>query len=541
MKQNGKKCIGMVMAIGLAVCAMAGCTKAADQNMASETPKTENTAKEGTVKIPVVQDFGTLDPFASSSGTGRIACNGTFYEQLATIYDGELEPLLMKSYEQIDDVTYHVTIYDYIHDCDGNPITADDVVFSFEQCMNNGAHPKLNVLKEVSKVDDTTIAFVMNSDNPIAGSLFAAWGEVYIVSQKAYEASSDKMATRPVGTGAYKVTDYTSGISITVEKTGNYWQTDEEARSILSYDNVDEIEFQYISERSQITVGLQTGALTMARDLSMTDLAYFTEGGEYAGSFNVEEVPGNMYQYLSFNCSEDSPCNNINLRYAIAYGIDAAGIMASASGNHGVLSHAMASPVYGDYDTSWDNEDYFNYDLEKAKEYLDAYETETGRSAKELSLVLMTTTLYSTQCEIISGYLNELGINVELKSLDDAIYKTELTNQEAWDMVYGVLGASVYWVDSFNTWYNSSNYDWNGTFNFYKDDQLQELRELACSEKTHTQENINALKDYLDEICITIGIYIPTTPVIYPSYITDIVVDYRQYIVPGACTYQWSE
>ena len=153
----------------------------------------------------------------------------------------------------------------------------------------------------------------------------------------------------------------------------------------------------------------------------------------------------------------------------------------------------------------------------------------------------MTTTLYSTQCEIISGYLNELGINVELKSLDDAIYKTELTNQEAWDMVYGVLGASVYWVDSFNTWYNSSNYDWNGTFNFYKDDQLQELRELACSEKTHTQENINALKDYLDEICITIGIYIPTTPVIYPSYITDIVVDYRQYIVPGACTYQWSE
>ena len=59
-----------------------------------------------------------------------------------------------------------------------------------------------------------------------SGDLDALLMECPIVTQAAYEASPDQMATDPVTTSAYKVVEYVSGSKIVYENTGNYWQTD---------------------------------------------------------------------------------------------------------------------------------------------------------------------------------------------------------------------------------------------------------------------------------------------------------------------------
>lgn len=65
--------------------------------------------------------------------------------------------------------------------------------------------------------------------------------ECAIVTQAAYEASPDQMATTPVGTSAYLVDSYVPGSEIVMKDTGDYWQTDESLVHGTSIHNVGEI------------------------------------------------------------------------------------------------------------------------------------------------------------------------------------------------------------------------------------------------------------------------------------------------------------
>ena len=66
---------------------------------------------------------------------GRIAVLFTTYEYLITREDGVAYGVLAKSWDEVDPKTYDVELYDYIHDAEGNPLTASDVVFSFESAI----------------------------------------------------------------------------------------------------------------------------------------------------------------------------------------------------------------------------------------------------------------------------------------------------------------------------------------------------------------------------------------------------------------------
>ena len=67
-----------------------------------------------------------------------------------------------------------------------------------------------------------------------------------LCTQEAYDASSDHLATQPVGTGPYVVTSLTEGSSCTLTKRDDYWQTGEIAPSMVA--NYDMIEISYVSE-----------------------------------------------------------------------------------------------------------------------------------------------------------------------------------------------------------------------------------------------------------------------------------------------------
>lgn len=86
-----------------------------------------------------------------------------------------------------------------------------------------------------------------------AGDLDALLMECPIVTRAAYEASPDQMATDPVTTSAYQVTEYVSGSKIVYKNTGKYWQTDESLVPMTSRHNVENIEIDIIPDTAQLT------------------------------------------------------------------------------------------------------------------------------------------------------------------------------------------------------------------------------------------------------------------------------------------------
>lgn len=82
--------------------------------------------------------------------------------------DGEVAPLLATDWRAIDDLTFEFDLRDDVTFHNGDPLTADDVVFTFDRIMTEGAidgqtSPRAGLigpLSHVEKVDDYTVRFV---------------------------------------------------------------------------------------------------------------------------------------------------------------------------------------------------------------------------------------------------------------------------------------------------------------------------------------------------------------------------------------------
>lgn len=159
-------------------------------------------ADEKVVKIAYTSDPGSLGAFDEGSSSGRWTVLAYTYENLAYLdVDGQYYGILAKSWEKDEakssptNAVWNVEIYDYITDSDGNKITADDVVFSFNECLENGKgnqHTALTgSLVSIEKTGDYSVQIICNSE--AAGEVENMLTQVMIVSEKAYKESGDKI------------------------------------------------------------------------------------------------------------------------------------------------------------------------------------------------------------------------------------------------------------------------------------------------------------------------------------------------------------
>ena len=169
-------------------------------------------AEEYVIGLP--GDPADFQPYSSAS-SGRMYTMPMLYEYLAvsdsTGPDGFVG-VIMKDYEQVDELTYRITIYDNVYDTNGNHITAEDVVWCYNTCKEIGKTSKIKKMDVMTTVDDYVVEMKLNS-NAVGALLNLMVGTVPIVSKASYEASPDGMILTPVGTTGYVLTSYESGSS----------------------------------------------------------------------------------------------------------------------------------------------------------------------------------------------------------------------------------------------------------------------------------------------------------------------------------------
>lgn len=166
------------------------------------------------------------------NGTIAIQSNGYIYETLFVynIVDGSHRPLLGKTMEWTSPTKLTVTLQPGTKWQDGQPLTAKDVVFTYElgKRFSLSFSPLWDYVSSVKALDDRTVEFSLSKVNQgiVEGFVF----DTYILPEHVWAPIADKGQSAilqetnfsPVGSGAYKIMSY-SPEQIVLQKYDTYW------------------------------------------------------------------------------------------------------------------------------------------------------------------------------------------------------------------------------------------------------------------------------------------------------------------------------
>lgn len=517
MSKKTTRILAMLLATIMVIGLMTGCGSK-EEPTASTAPASgevsSNNASGGqdvsgaatSMTFAVTSDPSSLWPYGSNRG-GKQATRTLLYEPLFWLdAEGNLCPILAKSYENLGNGVYHVELFDYIVDSAGNPLKASDVVFSLGLFIEDGKQPAFVAnLADYSAVDEYTVELVFTNER--FGNFEQLVTNIYCITEAAWDASPDEMMTTPVGTGRYTLSEFEPAASYTFVKRDSYWQTDENYICAKNEALIDTLILKIVTDTSTIAVSLEKGAIDYTQNIETPDRPNFmNDDGTAKDGYITQSLPTTCFIHLTFNCSTSSPCSDINLRRAIATCIDSAAVAQNIQGSNGrALNSAMVDTLLDADPSLYAKDDYFSYSAEQAKEYLE----QSSYAGQTLKILVQPNTNTTDSATLIMAYCNAIGINIELLNYESALY-TEMSNSvdpSQYDMVLTGLSSSdgYAWKNLFEMDINS--YDGKVNNLFIYDETLQTLYDAAASAETGGKEASAALANYIDEQCYMYSLY----------------------------------
>lgn len=500
---------------------------ASDLNSQTTTTESES-VQRAEIRVGVSSDAANWSPFAFTGSSEQAIY--LIAEPLGYYINGEYIPVIMKSYSWSEDgMVLHGEIYDYIYDSEGNHLTAADVVFSYERGCEGTVVNFSRYVVSFEAVGE--FEFEITLSQPEVVGVFAKIVKMGVVTQAAYEASTDEMTSKPVGTGPYVLSDFTSGYSFTLTKRDDYWQTDESQRDPRTYTNVDKITYYIIPEGSQRTIALENGSIDMCGQVSAEDIDTF----EASSDFWVQSWLTYGVYAIQPNCGEGHLTNDVNLRKAIFYALNNEAITQSAFGRTCDTMNTLAPSNNVGYNEAWATQENYvtTYDPALAKEYLD----KSSYSGETLKLICQSSDAYKNVAQLVIGFLDAVGIKVEMEALDSSVFRDKLKDENAWDLQINMVQSNGTFIELFNGEHSTARSGHDRSANFIKDDDYQNMISTCMLSATSTQENIDAMYDYIIDNAYFYGIAAVGAFYVLPSSMTSTVRTHTNWVLPGGCTY----
>ncbi len=462
-----------------------------------------NTVEGSVLNIGVNGSITSWGPWSGGMDANSAgSMSGMIYQTLMTM---DLRPVLAYEYEAVDETTYDFHIWDNITDSAGNSIKAEDIVFSYEQGIASGNAHGIDIIEGVSAKDDLTVEFAFNHV-PYIGDLESVVGQISIVSKATYEASEDGMIGTPIGSGPYVLENWVADSITTLKARDDYWASEDQILSPEMDCTVETVNYKVISEAAQQTIGLENGDIDYSKNITNEDLAFFQEGGEHADEYNVDVLPSGLTIMLLPNCSDASVMANQALREAVFYAIDTPSMIQGIENGMGIMTYDASNPTLPDYNKAWEEEDnYYRYDLEKAKEKL----AEAGYSANELTLTLYceSNDKMTNLATLIQAFLLQTGINVSIEPYENTMLADYVADNTKWDLLLCWFGSEDYIVNNWAHVVDPANWSWGKSYNFIDDDKLVDLLYTCKSLDGHTEENLNEFHEYVVDNAYMKGFY----------------------------------
>jgi peptide/nickel transport system substrate-binding protein len=355
----------------------------------------------GTLTVGAAQGIPQLNPairtFAWEEALFPLLWNGL----TKTDESGEVVPDLAESWEASDDqLTWTFKLREGVTFNDGSAFDADDVVATFDYYLDPATTTqeanKLAVVSDVVAVDPTTVEFTLSE--PIAVfPLGIVWVKMLDTE------SLDTIDKEPIGTGPYKVSEFTPDSSLTLVPNDEYFG---DAPAL------DSIEFVKTAESTSAVTALRSGDLDVLWSVPQGDVGQFESGGD------ISLVrPNTPSQWPSWEMDTTSaPFDDVRARQALAYATDREAILDAAYAGQGTIS--TTNNALGDENPWFGGEltDY-SYDLDKAQQLFAEAGVEEGDTITWWGVAGQYPE-WNTSGEILQASLEEIGITLEIDNND---------------------------------------------------------------------------------------------------------------------------
>jgi len=358
----------------------------------------------------------TISPswFDPSSAPPQITPFGMLYaihDALVRGYPGQkMGPSLAESWEESEDgKTYEFRLRPGLKFHNGDPVTAEDVKFSFERYQGAGASILKEHVQEVEIVDPRIVRFHLKEPWPdfmaFYGTTATAAG---IVVPKNYltQVGEDGFKKQPVGAGPYKFVSSKPGIEVVLEANPDYWRR---------VPNIKTLVMRSVPEATTRALMVKTGEADMAYALDGVD----AEGLQGAPGVQVVATKHASIMWIEFPDQWDpkSPWHDQRLRLAVNYALDREGINKAACLGF-CPPAAVIVPRVMEYALQAEP---IPYDPEKAKKLLAEAGYPNGIDAGDFPAIPG----FPTAAEAVVNDLNATGIRVRLKQMERATFYAE--------------------------------------------------------------------------------------------------------------------
>ncbi|OLC17851.1 MAG: hypothetical protein AUH29_00735 [Candidatus Rokubacteria bacterium 13_1_40CM_69_27] len=291
----------------------------------------------------------------------------------------------------------------------GDPVTADDVKFSFERYKGAGASTLRARVAAVEVVDAQRVRFRLKQPWPDFMTFYGtpATGAAWVVPRKYLErVGDDGFKKEPVGAGPYRFVSFTPGVELILESYDQYWRKTPSVKRLV---------FKAVPDETTRLAMLKRGE---------TDIAYQLRGPL---AEEIKRTPGlslkptlpTFTEWLVFTEQWDpkSPWHDRRVRLAANLAIDRKTINEA---EYLGVAKVSASIIPRDFEFSWPAPAY-PYDPARAKQLLADAGYPRGFDAGEVS----SDAVYAP--EAVANYLQAVGIRVKLRPLERAaFYKADV-------------------------------------------------------------------------------------------------------------------
>ncbi len=404
-------------------------------------------------------DLKSLDPYTLNESTTH-AHLGHVYEGL-TARDKDLKiiPALAESWETPEPTRWRFHLRKGVKFQNGDPFTADDVVFSADRVRKKGSNLQTRIAADVKvvKVDDNTVDFILTSPNPIVHS---AWDTWYIMDKKWAEANNvvdptPAAATTPSfaslnanGTGPFTVESHQPGVKTVFKANPNYWGKVES--------NLKEIIFTPIASDATRVAALLSGEVDVIEPVPIQDIS------RVDASPNAQVLKGPELRtiFIGFDQTRDellysnvkgkNPFKDVRVREAFYKAIDIELIKSRVMRGLSTPSALMIAPPLFALSKDFTRP---KFDPDGAKKLL----TEAGYpDGFEVTMDCPNDRYVNDAaiCQAVVGMLARIGVKISLLAQPKAQYFAKVLKPGGYQTSFFMLGWTPGTMDSHNVLYD---------------------------------------------------------------------------------------
>lgn len=384
----------------------------------------------GNLVIGLKESFITLDPANHRSRVAetviRNAFDGLVARHFARDEQGEIVadrivPQIATSWEWLNPTEIVFKIRPGIQFHHGNPLTAEDVVFTFNRLITPGAlcpdqpgqsSPRkglLGPLTQVEALDDFTVKITLSEPLPIFVNLL----QHQQIVPKSYleQVGCAGFVQQPMGTGPFKVVKIQSD-QVVMERFDSYYGGSPDIPPVGPA-FLDRVIFQVIPESSTRVAALQAGQVHYIQELPRSLIHIIASDP----NLRVTTAKGTRSFMVELNVNKD-PFKNRLVRWAVNYAVDMRLVVDTIFAGQGTV---FAGPLFPFETNVRPDLPVYERDGKRAKALLGAAGFSEG-----FPVILDTAGGDKEWCEAVATQLRDIGLEASVKVSDRAVLLPQL-------------------------------------------------------------------------------------------------------------------